>query len=139
MNYSISAYGYLVQLEKKSNTDSILVKIIMFIQLGKHLFIPSQRILVQLQICKNSTLGSDTNNYIFTDQIYSTVEPHLTATSLVRSPHHYGHPCSVPNCIPQCKLAPCNMVTSQLRSRLPSPVGDRISEVPLYKILDFYR
>ena len=32
-----------------------------------------------------------------------TVEPHLTATSLVRSPRHYGQPCSVPNCIPQCK------------------------------------
>ena len=53
-------------------------------------------------------------------------------TPPVRSPHHYGHPCSVPNCIPRCKLAPCNRVISPLRSLLPSPVGDRIREVTLY-------
>ena len=58
-----------------------------------------------------------------------TVKPRLTVTSLVRLPHHYGHPCSVPNCIPQCKFAPCNKVTSPLRSLLSSPVGDRINEV----------
>ena len=52
--------------------------------------------------------------------------------SLVRSPHHYGHPSSVPSCIPRCKLALCNMVTSPMRSLLPSPAGDRISEVPRY-------
>ena len=98
-------YGYLVQLEKKQHKKYFSEH--NNIQLGKHLLTPWKRILVQLQICKNSTLGTDTNNYIFTDQIYtSTVEPHLTVTSLVRSPHHYGHPCSVPNCIPQCKLAP---------------------------------
>ena len=34
----------------------------------------------------------------------------------LRSPHHYGHPCPVPNCILLCKLAPCNKVTSPLRS-----------------------
>ena len=62
----------------------------------------------------------------------TTVEPHLTVTSLVRSPHHCSHPCSVPYCILQCKLDPCNKVTSPLRSLLPSPAGDRISEVPLY-------
>ena len=39
----------------------------------------------------------------------------------------YGHHCSVPNCISQCKLAPCNTITSPLRSLLPSSVGDRIS------------
>ena len=61
-----------------------------------------------------------------------TVEPRLTVTSLVRSPHHYGHPCSVPYCIPQCKLALCNTGTFTLRSLLPSPMGDRTSEVPLY-------
>ena len=64
-----------------------------------------------------------------------TVEPHLTVTSLVKPPHHYGHLCSVPNCIPPCKLAPCSMVTSPLRSLLSSPVGDRNSEVPLYSFL----
>ena len=31
----------------------------------------------------------------------TTVEPRLTVTSLVRSPHQYGHPCRVPNCVPQ--------------------------------------
>ena len=51
---------------------------------------------------------------------YTTVEHRLTVTSLVRSPHQYGHPCSVPNCIAQCKLAPCNTVTSPLRSLLSS-------------------
>ena len=61
-----------------------------------------------------------------------TVEPRLTVTSLIRSPHHYGHSCSVPNCIPQCNLAPCNTVNSPLRSLLPSHVGHRIREVPLY-------
>ena len=140
---TVSPHGYLVQLVKKQHKQNRYFSENNNIQLGKHLLTTWQRILVQLQIilCKNSTLGSDADNYIFTDQIYSTVEPHLTVTSLVRSPHHYGHPCSVPNCIPQCKLASCNMVTSQLRSRLPSPVGDRItiSEVPLYTILDFYR
>ena len=30
------------------------------------------------------------------------------------------------------RLAPCNTVTSTLRSLLSSPVGDRISDVPLY-------
>ena len=62
----------------------------------------------------------------------STVEPHLTVTSLVRKPPNYSHPGSVPNYIPQCKLPPCNMVTSPLRSLLPSPVRDLNSEVPLY-------
>ena len=62
----------------------------------------------------------------------NTVEPRLTVTSLVRSPHNYGHPGSVPICILQCKLAPCNTVTYPLRSLLPSPGGDLISEVPLY-------
>ena len=57
-------------------------------------------------------------------------------TSLVRSPHHYGHPFSVPNCIPQCNLAPFNTVTSPLRSLLPSPAGDRIREVPLNLAID---
>ena len=59
----------------------------------------------------------------------------LRSTYLVRSPHHYGHPCSVPKCIPQCKefeLAHCNTVT--LRTRLSRPVGDRNSGVPLYFI-----
>ena len=69
---------------------------------------------------------------------YCTVEPRLTVTSLVRSPHHYGHPGSVPNCIPQCRLAPCNMVTSPLRSLLSSAVVDRISEVPLYYEVSLY-
>ena len=32
-----------------------------------------------------------------------TEEPRIAVTSLVRSPHHYGHPSSVPNCIPQYK------------------------------------
>ena len=59
--------------------------------------------------------------------VYSTA-----VTSLVRSPQNYGHPWSVPNCILQWKLAPCNKVTSPLMSRLPSPAGDRISEIPLY-------
>ena len=63
------------------------------------------------------------------------MEPRLTVTSLVKSPHHYGHPGSVPYCIPQCKLAPCNKVTSPLRSLLPSPVGDLITEVPMYKAI----
>ena len=53
-------------------------------------------------------------------------------SAYVRSPHHYGHTGSVPNCMAQCKLASCNTVTSPLRSLLPSPVGARISEVPLY-------
>ena len=64
--------------------------------------------------------------------LVTTVESRLTVTSLVRSPHHYGHPWSVPNCIIQGKLAPCNKVTSPLRSLLLSPAGDHISEVPLY-------
>ena len=35
-------------------------------------------------------------------------------------------------------LTSCNMVTSPLRSLLPSPVGDRISEVPSYvRVLTF--
>ena len=33
----------------------------------------------------------------------STVEPHLTVTSLVRKPPHYSHPGSVPICILRCK------------------------------------
>ena len=61
-----------------------------------------------------------------------TLEPRMTVTSLVRLPHHWGHHFAVPNCIPQCNLAPCNTVTSPLRSLLPSPMGDRIREVPLY-------
>ena len=63
------------------------------------------------------------------------MEPHLTVTSLVRKPPNYSHPGSVPNYIPQCKLPPCNKVTSPLRSLLPSPVRDLNSEVPLYVFL----
>ena len=33
------------------------------------------------------------------------------------------------------QVTPCNMVTSPLRSLLPSPVGDLNSEVPLYCVL----
>ena len=57
----------------------------------------------------------------------------LRTTSLVRYPHHYGLTWSVPNCILQCKLAPCTKVTSPLSSLLPSPVGGRICEGPLYR------
>ena len=32
----------------------------------------------------------------------------------------------------QCKSAPCNTLTSPLRSLLPNPMGDRNSEVQLY-------
>ena len=64
----------------------------------------------------------------------NTVQPHLTVTSLLKSRHHYGHPCSVPNCTPQCKLTPCNTVTSPLRSLLPRHVDVRNTEVPLYAL-----
>ena len=57
----------------------------------------------------------------------STVKPRSTVTKLVRSPHHYDHPCSFPNCIPQY----CNKVTSPLRSHLASPMGGRNSQVPM--------
>ena len=33
------------------------------------------------------------------ERFINTVEPHLTATSLVRKPPHYSHRGSVPNCI----------------------------------------
>ena len=61
-----------------------------------------------------------------------TVKTHFTVTSFVRSPHHYGHICLVPNYIPPCKFAPCNTDTSPLRSLLPRPMGDHNSEVSLY-------
>ena len=68
--------------------------------------------------------------------IPTTVEPRLTVTSLVWSLQHYGHPCSVPIILfyraKNRTLAHCNTVTSQLRSVLPRPVGERNGEVPIY-------
>ena len=72
----------------------------------------------------------------------STVESHCMVTSLIRLPHHYGHDCSVQKLYSGAKnrfnVAPCNMVTSTLRSPLPSPAGDRNSEVPLYNECNHY-
>ena len=69
----------------------------------------------------------------------------LTVTSLVRSPHHYtvlqitvtlARAQIVFHSAKNRKLAPSDMVTSSLRSLLLSPMGDRISEVPLFLLLD---
>ena len=49
--------------------------------------------------------------------------------------HLTSHPGSVPNCISR-QITPCNKVTSQLRSLVPSPVGDPNSEVPLYTVYE---
>ena len=74
--------------------------------------------------CGNKTLFS----IIFTT---SPLAKSWIRACLLWSPHHYGHSFPVPNCIPQRNLTPCNTVTSLL----PSPVGDRIREVPLYLLV----
>ena len=54
-----------------------------------------------------SSVFSEPKEEMEDPEVYSrmetTVEPHLTVTSLVRKPPHYSHPGSVPSCIPQCK------------------------------------
>ena len=57
-------------------------------------------------------------------------------TSLVRSPHHYGHLFSAPNCIPPCKLAACleyGHLSIKVTFAQPHGPGERNSEVPLFK------
>ena len=58
---------------------------------------------------------------------HSTVKPHITVTSLVWSPHHYGHPRSVhwsqivfhTDSTNNKRLTSCNTITSPLRSLFP--------------------
>ena len=67
---------------------------------------------------------------VITDKTYSETSPydHLTSkkTSQLLSPWFS------PKFYSTVQIIPCNKVTSQLRSLLPSPVGDLNSEVPLY-------
>ena len=84
--------------------------------------------LYKLLLCFSpSTWPIRTNN--------TTVEPHLTATSVIWSPHYHDHFFLLPGKNDHtfsCKEILVNMDTSLL---LPFfwPIGDRISSLPLYQ------
>ena len=61
---------------------------------------------------------------------YSGTSPYSHLTSKKTSP--LQSPWLSPKLYSTVQITPCNKVTSPLRSLLPSPVGDLISEVPLY-------
>ena len=60
-------------------------------------------VLLQVPVYNFNLDGLNYGMLALLGMLLSSVEPHLTVTSLVRKPPHYSHPGSVPNCIPQCK------------------------------------
>ena len=75
--------------------------------------------------------------YCLTWQKQYTVEPHLTATSVIQSHHYYGHFFWLPgknNRTFSCKVTLVSTVTSLLWPNFFGPIGDRINGVPLYVV-----
>ena len=68
---------------------------------------------------------------------YSGTSPYGHLISKKTSP--LQSPWLSPKLYSTVQITPCNKVTSPVRSRLPSPVGDLNSEVLLYIVVDHLR
>ena len=72
-------------------------------------------------------------------EIYCTVEPRLTATSVIRSPRHCGHLFSPPGRTTIHFLLKKTLVNTVTRTaRLFGPSGDRINGVPLQLKISYF-
>ena len=75
-------------------------------------------------------------NSVLKQPNYSGTSPYGHLTSKVTS--QLWSPLISPKLYYTVQITPCNVVTSPLRSLLPSPVGDLNSEVPLYLNIQYH-